>query len=1465
MTNSTHKKLRDKFSWYDSWHNHPKHSHVHWIAFAYTCVVVFSLLSYQIIDLYPKQNIAEAQATTTLGISGNRFTINGAQTFLMMAGYWDFLDASQNGDNTAGMIRDLDFLRSRGFNGIRVFPNLWEYNTGQSCNGGDPQTFCNGPNNNSVIRPNGSIDQAMFDRLNNLVDLANARGIIVDISFARETVYDLNTTCTATAGNQVMCFPQFRDGVVEVIRRLSNKTNVFYDLQNEFDHRAISLTVDQINEIKNSARSVDSNAILSTSGAGSDINFARNNNFDLNNFHFAGQNYNPRPNYTSYVFNDRPTYVGEPYHTNDLNSGAISGDNLVNDVRSAKNACIAAWLFHQDAGFQLSGGVSFQSQLNGAEANFAGRVNTEVNNAPWCGAVTPPSCTLRFNPTSVPTSGGATTAIWTSSGDADGRIQYSCNAGLPSGELGSPNGSASVNPTATATCTLTVINAQGTTATCRGTIYVGEPVPSATPNPSPSLSPTPQVGVSENCPIGTPEDVTLICDITPTTVATGGTVRIDGVALSGTIRLYDSNLQATNITGTVDADGAIVNFTVPTDMTPGIYTLDADGTTGIATSTQSLTILTSVPGNSEPPPPPFVRNSTRLTPPPASNFGVLINNTYNYAIVFVGIIVFLIFIWAGFLWLTSGANPGNLSTAKGMMTNAILGAILLISSFVILNTINPGLIGGSFNLGRIEVPPDGGSAGLTSRLLANNELGAATAIVAGCTIAVEMRDFTAVECINEVAESTGLSRDPILETTDTEANQQVGATTLQNGGNIGTGRRIVVLDTGYNRTHPELSSSYLTGWDFVNNDNDPTDDHQSSTCVNLRCANSPYKACNTDNDCRVAGSGGHGSHVAGIITSDGNVDGRSRGVAPGAQIIAGKVLDGQGGGYWSAVIQGIYWAVNGPDGVHGTADDFNADAISISIGTADQSFANICDNISEDSRLFARAIQYARSHGILTVIASGNFRTPNGVALPGCISDAFTVGAVDNRDRIAGFSGRGSAVDVVAPGVGIYSTVLGTNYGQKNGTSMAAPIVSGIAALLKSANPTLSVAGLEDQIKSMACDFGAQGRDNLFGWGRASAVPNSCTNTPLPTGVRGTITPSLPSCTKGLNAGNPNCDVSINYQVSNLTPPVQLVLRANNVEVQRIDCAGATCNGTLNFPNPPSNTYHVTLHLPNGNRIAETRVYIYTTGTLNSNYATCTQGNAANPNCNVTLSINATGIYRPLIKRDGQNWRLLTCNNATCNITATDQSPALGIHTYTLHDGDDQSRIARVIITVLAANPTPPRPGQSFARLCSDINYGGVCEDFSGGDMDLSNNRVRQNGAGVSSMRGYATLCTGTGLSGTCETFMSDVPDLGARFIGNDTVSSIRRGLTGGFRLTFCSEPNFGGTCQVITTIGDDSNLGDNPNIGNNSVSSMIIETTDIRAYADQNFGGNYVLFREGIYPDLAPYGLDNNIESYRD
>ena len=362
------------------------------------------------------------------------------------------------------------------------------------------------------------------------------------------------------------------------------------------------------------------------------------------------------------------------------------------------------------------------------------------------------------------------------------------------------------------------------------------------------------------------------------------------------------------------------------------------------------------------------------------------------------------------------------------------------------------------------------------RIITNSEKEESLALANDCVLVREIKnvDFKAFECSNEIksAEVTSndaasrnavsvnvespldLREDIKVHALDVEANKQIRADLVQSpnkigsNGNTGKGRKIVVIDTGYNYLHPDLASSYLGGYDFVNDDNDPMDDN------------------------------GHGSHVAGLITADGILDPKAKGVAPDAEIISAKVLGYNGIGYFSDFVAAIYWAVDGPDGVYGTEDDFNADAISMSMGSfAPLVYTGFCDDVYPP---ITEAIKYANSKGVSVVVAAGNDGS-SGVTIPGCVSYSFTVGAVDNQDKIASFSGSGSSVDILAPGVGLYSTYLGNEYRYADGTSMATPIVSGVIALMKKKNPSASSFQIQKTLLESVVKFGSKRSRSTLG------------------------------------------------------------------------------------------------------------------------------------------------------------------------------------------------------------------------------------------------------------------------------------------------------------------------------------------------------------------------------------------------
>lgn len=241
---------------------------------------------------------------------------------------------------------------------------------------------------------------------------------------------------------------------------------------------------------------------------------------------------------------------------------------------------------------------------------------------------------------------------------------------------------------------------------------------------------------------------------------------------------------------------------------------------------------------------------------------------------------------------------------------------------------------------------------------------------------------------------------------------------------------VAVIDTGLFLNHTDLKNQLwvnpgeipgngidedgngyvddVHGWDFANRDNNPNDDQS------------------------------HGSHCAGIIGAEANNGVGIAGVAWNVQLMALKFLNSAGSGSDADAIKSIIYAV-----------DNGADIINASWGSP------------EFSQALLEAVQYANDKGVLFVAAAGNSKAnaetrphyPSGYDTPNMLA----VGAATEMKGKADFSNYGrTRVHLAAPGVKIFSTVNGKNtYGSKSGTSMAAPMVAGVAALVLSAQPSL--------------------------------------------------------------------------------------------------------------------------------------------------------------------------------------------------------------------------------------------------------------------------------------------------------------------------------------------------------------------------------------------------------------------------
>jgi subtilisin family serine protease len=271
---------------------------------------------------------------------------------------------------------------------------------------------------------------------------------------------------------------------------------------------------------------------------------------------------------------------------------------------------------------------------------------------------------------------------------------------------------------------------------------------------------------------------------------------------------------------------------------------------------------------------------------------------------------------------------------------------------------------------------------------------------------------------------------------------------------------VAIIDTGVDATHPDLSGVLLPGATFVSSP-DPS------------CA----AGSTVDDD-------GHGTHVAGLIGANANNGTGIAGVAFGVHILPIKALDCTGAGLLSDVARGLVWAT-----------DHGARIVNISLG-ADADVAVLHD-----------AIKYAVAHNVLVVASAGNCglasvrcAAVNAPQYPAAYPESLAVAATGTSDQHATFSNVDPYVAISAPGTTIWSTTPtypttlsranpGTQtYAAFTGTSQAAPLVAGIAALLLSQEPGLSVTQLTDRLRATSDDLGVAGIDPVFGSGRVNAL-----------------------------------------------------------------------------------------------------------------------------------------------------------------------------------------------------------------------------------------------------------------------------------------------------------------------------------------------------------------------------------------
>ncbi|MCR2821430.1 S8 family serine peptidase [Lederbergia panacisoli] len=252
--------------------------------------------------------------------------------------------------------------------------------------------------------------------------------------------------------------------------------------------------------------------------------------------------------------------------------------------------------------------------------------------------------------------------------------------------------------------------------------------------------------------------------------------------------------------------------------------------------------------------------------------------------------------------------------------------------------------------------------------------------------------------------------------------------------------KVAVIDAGVQTSHPDLKGKIV----------------------------SPYNAVTGG---KTFTAHPHGTHVAGIIAASMNKAGVA-GIAPNVKIMPINVFYGERADMYDVAVALVY------------AADKGADVVNMSLGG--EAYSYILDYAAE----------YAKSSGVVLIAAAGNSSTSR-YTYPAALSSVLGVSATDKNDGFTNFSNYGYYIDLAAPGQDIYSTINGSSYQNMNGTSMASPVVSGVAALILSKNPLLTADQVINILTTSSKDLGSKGWDYYYGYGRVDAY-KALQKTPAP-------------------------------------------------------------------------------------------------------------------------------------------------------------------------------------------------------------------------------------------------------------------------------------------------------------------------------------------------------------------------------
>jgi subtilisin len=344
---------------------------------------------------------------------------------------------------------------------------------------------------------------------------------------------------------------------------------------------------------------------------------------------------------------------------------------------------------------------------------------------------------------------------------------------------------------------------------------------------------------------------------------------------------------------------------------------------------------------------------------------------------------------------------------------------------------------------------------------------------------VAMRvDAAALALLSTSGDVASIEEDVAVPPTLAESVPLIGAPTVWASGYTGSGQRVAILDTGVDKTHPFLTGKVVSEACYSNG---------GGGAVSVCPGGSNSTAIDSGVNCSTSISGcDHGTHVAGIAAGKDNGSIGFNGVAKDANIIAIQVFSrfnsasDCGSNPTPCALSYISDQILGLQRVQTLSSSLTIAAVNMSLGGVRYYSQTTCDSANTSTKA---AIDSLRSLNIATVISSGNESYIDSMSAPGCISSAVSVGSTGDGsggatvDVVSSFSNSVSFLNLLAPGQWINSSTPGNTWGNWDGTSMAAPHVTGAWALLKSKLPTATV----DQVLSALTTTGKSVTDSRNG------------------------------------------------------------------------------------------------------------------------------------------------------------------------------------------------------------------------------------------------------------------------------------------------------------------------------------------------------------------------------------------------